>query len=203
MCLVVGQRWNPFFRSRRRLQYAARGFAGGLERASLSCPIRMRMADVAGAFPALADRLLVASSAGPASDVQDHPRYRPDDRPCSGRPRSRTQRGGDRQPDRKAPAAHGTRGYAGAKRTVGRKRHIAVDAEGRLLMVDLTTADISDSAGSTTSSMSRIFGIGSSAVGYMSSHRRLWRLEAVTNRSGNDRSQVMTAAGRGSPAHAR
>ena len=47
----------------------------------------------------------------------------------------------------KAPAAHGTRGYDGAKRIVGRKRHIAVDTDGRLLMVNLTTADISDSAG--------------------------------------------------------
>ena len=34
-----------------------------------------------------------------------------------------------------------------AKKTVGRKRHIAVDTEGRLLMVNLTRADISDSAG--------------------------------------------------------
>ena len=47
----------------------------------------------------------------------------------------------------KAPAAHGTRGYDGGKKTVGRKRHVAVDTEGRLLMVNVTTADISDSAG--------------------------------------------------------
>lgn len=47
----------------------------------------------------------------------------------------------------KAPAAGGSRGYDGAKRTVGRKRHIAVDSDGRLLMVNLTTANISDSAG--------------------------------------------------------
>lgn len=47
----------------------------------------------------------------------------------------------------KAPAAHGTRGFDGAKKIVGRKRHIAVDTDGRLLMVNLTTADISDSAG--------------------------------------------------------
>jgi len=47
----------------------------------------------------------------------------------------------------KAPAAHGSRGFDGAKKTVGRKRHIAVDTDGRLLMVGLTTADISDSAG--------------------------------------------------------
>ena len=47
----------------------------------------------------------------------------------------------------KAPAAHGTRGYDGGKKIVGRTRHVAVDTEGRLLMVNLTTADISDSAG--------------------------------------------------------
>lgn len=47
----------------------------------------------------------------------------------------------------KAPAAHGTRGFDGAKKIVGRKRHIAVDTDGRLLMVNLTTANISDSAG--------------------------------------------------------
>jgi putative transposase len=33
------------------------------------------------------------------------------------------------------------------RKRVGRKRHIAVDADGRLLTVNLTTADISDSAG--------------------------------------------------------
>ena len=47
----------------------------------------------------------------------------------------------------KSPAAGGSRGYDGAKRIVGRKRHIAVDTNGRLLMVNLTTADIADSAG--------------------------------------------------------
>ena len=47
----------------------------------------------------------------------------------------------------KAPAPGAERGYDGAKKTVGRKRHIAVDTDGRLLMVNLTTADISDSAG--------------------------------------------------------
>ena len=39
------------------------------------------------------------------------------------------------------------RGYDGAKKLVGRKRHIAVDTDGRSLMVNLTTADVSDSAG--------------------------------------------------------
>ena len=45
-------------------------------------------------------------------------------------------------------APHGTiRGYDAGKKVLGRKRHIAVDTDGRLLMVNLTTADISDSAG--------------------------------------------------------
>ncbi len=39
------------------------------------------------------------------------------------------------------------RGYDAGKKINGRKRHIAVDTDGRLLMVNLTTADISDSAG--------------------------------------------------------
>ena len=46
----------------------------------------------------------------------------------------------------KAPFAE-TRGFDGAKKIVGRKRHVAVDTDGRLLMVSLTPADVSDSAG--------------------------------------------------------
>jgi transposase len=46
----------------------------------------------------------------------------------------------------KAPAEH-KRGYDAGKKVVGHKRHIAVDTDGRLLMVNLTTADIADSAG--------------------------------------------------------
>jgi transposase len=49
----------------------------------------------------------------------------------------------------KAPFA-AERGYDGAKRIVGRKRHVAVDTDGRLLMVNLTPADVSDSAGAQT-----------------------------------------------------
>lgn len=47
----------------------------------------------------------------------------------------------------KAPAPGAKRGYDAAKKTVGRKRHVAVDTDGRLLMVHLTSADVSDSAG--------------------------------------------------------
>lgn len=46
----------------------------------------------------------------------------------------------------KAPSAK-ARGYDAGKKIVGRKRHITVDTDGRLLMINLTTADISDSAG--------------------------------------------------------
>ena len=46
----------------------------------------------------------------------------------------------------KAPHSK-SRGCDANKKTVGRKRHIAVDTDRRLLMVNLTTADISDSAG--------------------------------------------------------
>jgi transposase len=51
----------------------------------------------------------------------------------------------------KAPHAQ-TRGYDAAKKIVGRKRHIAVDTDGRLLMVNLTPADISDSEGGASHS---------------------------------------------------
>ena len=47
----------------------------------------------------------------------------------------------------KAPAPGAKRGYAAAKKAVGRKRHVAMDTDGRLLMVNLTPADFSDSAG--------------------------------------------------------
>jgi putative transposase len=42
----------------------------------------------------------------------------------------------------KSPHAAGGGGYDAAKRIKGRKRHIAVDIDGRLLMVNLTAADV-------------------------------------------------------------
>lgn len=47
----------------------------------------------------------------------------------------------------KAPAPGVIRRFDGAKKMVGHKRHIAVDTDGRLLMVNPTPAGISDSAG--------------------------------------------------------
>jgi hypothetical protein len=45
-----------------------------------------------------------------------------------------------------APAVR-ERGFDAVKKIVGRKRHIAVDTDGPLLLLNLTTAEISDSAG--------------------------------------------------------
>jgi putative transposase len=50
----------------------------------------------------------------------------------------------------KAPMAE-RRGYDAATQVVGRQRHIAVDADGRLSMVNLTPANIADSAGAPMS----------------------------------------------------
>lgn len=46
----------------------------------------------------------------------------------------------------KATAPGAMHGFDAGKKITGRKRHIAVDTDGRLLMVHLTSADISDSA---------------------------------------------------------
>jgi putative transposase len=47
----------------------------------------------------------------------------------------------------KCDAPQGERGYDAAKKVVGRKRHIAVDSDGRLLAVRITPADVQDQAG--------------------------------------------------------
>lgn len=67
----------------------------------------------------------------------------------------RQQQGRQRQPSAgildsqsvKAPQGAEHRGYDAAKKLTGRKRHIAVDTDGRLLMVNLTAADVADSTG--------------------------------------------------------
>jgi putative transposase len=47
----------------------------------------------------------------------------------------------------KAPVAPGGGGYDAAKGVKGRKRHVVVDTDGRLLMVNLTPADVQDAQG--------------------------------------------------------
>ena len=67
------------------------------------------------------------------------------ERECAGREASPTGGVLDSQ-SVKAPGAK-ERGFDGGKKITGRKRHVAVDTDGRLLMINLTTADISDAAG--------------------------------------------------------
>ena len=64
-------------------------------------------------------------------------------------PRGEPHRGRHRQPVDQGSGAR-ERGFDAGKKIVGRKRHIAVDTDGRLLMINLTPADISDSAGAQT-----------------------------------------------------
>ena len=55
----------------------------------------------------------------------------------------------------KAPLAL-ERGNDANKKITGRKRHIAVDTDGRLLVVNLTSASSSDSAGAASSGCTQI-----------------------------------------------
>lgn len=50
----------------------------------------------------------------------------------------------------KCDAPQGERGFDAAKKVVGRKRHIAVDTDGRLLAVKVTCADVQDQDGGIT-----------------------------------------------------
>ena len=108
--------------------------------------IYMRLAHAAEGFPALADGVLVVPPLRATVPVQIDPRLAVMiDRERMGREASPSAGILDSQ-SVKAPGA-AARGYDAGKKIVGRKRHIAVDTDGRLLMVNLTTADISDSAG--------------------------------------------------------
>lgn len=83
----------------------------------------------------------------------------------------------------KAPFAD-ERGFDGGKRIVGRKRHVAVDTDGRLLMVNLTPADVSDSAGAQT---------------ILAAIRKRWPwLKHPFADAGYDRTKLMDKAGSGS-----
>ena len=122
------------------------GFPRGDQRGALSGAFGLRVADAAhpfgpwqtvyGWFRELARRFLFQT----IHDVElmlDRERQSREHSPSAAVVDSQTV---------KAPHAK-TRGFDAGKKIVGRKRHIAVDTDGRLLMVNLTTADISDSAG--------------------------------------------------------
>lgn len=80
----------------------------------------------------------------------------------------------------KAPSAPSGGGFDAGKRIKGRKRHIAVDTDGRLIMVSLATADISDIAG---------------AQEIMSAIRRRWPwLKHLFGDAAYDRTKLLDAA---------
>jgi len=106
----------------------------------------LQLANATPRFSALAERVLVVPNPDAALSVRHHPRYRVDDRPRAAGREASPGGGVIDSPSVKAPAAK-ARGYDAGKKVVGRKRHIVVDTDGRLLMVSLTPADISDSAG--------------------------------------------------------
>ncbi|WP_284948319.1 IS5 family transposase [Acidisoma cladoniae] len=91
----------------------------------------------------MANRLLVVQAVRSPHVVPDHSR-----RVAHARPRTEASPTGGVLDSQTVKAPHTqARGYDANKKIVIRKRHIAVDTDGRLLMVNVTTADISDSAG--------------------------------------------------------
>ena len=123
------------------------GPAQGSERLALSGSFGRRLADAAQRLSTMADGLLVVPALYAPPAVPHDPRRGADARPeREEREQSPSAAMVDSQ-SVKAPSAPSGGGYDAGKRIKGRKRHIAVDTDGRLLMVNLTTADISDSAG--------------------------------------------------------
>jgi putative transposase len=87
----------------------------------------------------VADGVLVLPALRSASAVPDPARCRSHARPGALGPAG--------EPDSQTPAAPGGGGYDAARKVKGPKRHIAVDTDGSLLMVNLTTADVQDAQG--------------------------------------------------------
>jgi transposase len=105
------------------------------------------LAHAAEGFSALADGLLVVPALRAADAVSHiHDIALMMDRERAGREASPKAGVVDSQTV-KAPAPGAKRGYDAGKKTVGRKPHVVIDTDGRLLMVNLTPADLSDSAG--------------------------------------------------------
>ena len=117
------------------------------ERNPLHGPFGRGMADAAGMISRLGRRSLVVSpicSSVPVSTIHDVALML--DRERVGR-RSEPNRRRSRQPIGQSSEAERRDAQIRARGSWVAKRHIAVDTDGRLLTVNLTPADISDSAG--------------------------------------------------------
>jgi len=121
--------------------------AGDHQRDILSDSERVRVADAAERPAALADLLLLLCALAEGRSVGAHSR-------SAARKRAAQTR------KKKAPTAAiidaqsvktanhpGMRGYDAGKKVVGRKRHLVVDTLGLILGVEITPANLSDSAG--------------------------------------------------------
>jgi hypothetical protein len=96
------------------------------------------LADAASELSPVADRVLVVSPFRPIVHVPHDPRSCPHGRSRARRTEASPSGGILDSQSVNAPAPGAERAFDGAKKIVGRKRHIAVDTDGRLLAVNLT-----------------------------------------------------------------
>ncbi len=133
--------------STRSATWGAVAVAGGCCRSTSGHRKAIHRRDVSEADRA--DRVLAVPAPCAAAPVSHHPRRGADAGLRTSRAGSEPSGGILDSQSIKAP--HGaTRGYNAGKKVLGRKRHIAVGTDGWLLMVNLTSTDISDSAGAPT-----------------------------------------------------
>lgn len=105
------------------------------------------MEDAPARIRAVANCLLVVSTTDEAFPFCNDTRYLYHARPASPEKDSRPFSCSPGQPvSVKAPHAS-DRGIDAHKKIVGRKRHVAVDSDGRLLLVNMTPANVADSTG--------------------------------------------------------
>jgi transposase len=95
----------------------------------------------------MADDLLVVPAARTAVPVCHSAQHRADAGPRAGEARGEPSAGVLDSQTVKSPYATGGGGFDAGKLIKGRKRHIQVDTDGRLLMVQLTAADVQEASG--------------------------------------------------------
>ena len=106
------------------------------------------MEDAAARIRSVADRLLPLSTLATGWTAEARPRSPARGAARGGGTRPGPQRGRDRQPSREDhPGGGPERGYDGAKRIAGRKRHILVDTNGLVLAARVHGANLPDRDG--------------------------------------------------------
>ena len=106
----------------------------------------MFVEDAPARIRAVANCLLVVSTTDEAFPLCNDTRYLYHARPASPEKDSRPFSCSPDSQSVKAPHAS-DRGIDAHKKIVGRKRHVAVDSDGRLLLVNMTPANVADSTG--------------------------------------------------------